>query len=269
MKIPPPTTKFPERPTTEPDRNAHKHVNTQPASTEPSTKPGALGGGAASRRDFASVLKEVTRNNSARDEHEGESRDERRETSGAGDVDGQRETVREEEGHGDAGGGGGLGARAGVESTYVSETTSTRAILHIADLEKIVAAVRSRLYADGRSEVTLELKRSVLEGLRVKLGADETGRVTAEFIAATERVRAQLDARTGDLAEMLRSRGVNLASIKTSVNADTSEQRERQSEQRLAASAPTSADGSASVQDAASVETQDEDSTRSGATYRA
>lgn len=270
MKIPPPAIKFPERPTNEPDKNTHKHVNTQPASSEASTKPAALSGGAAARRDFASVLKEVTRNSTG-DDQEGDSRDERRDTKGAGDVEGQRETLREEEGDADAGagGGGGLGARAGVESTYLSESTNTRAILHIADLEKIVAAVRSRVFADGRSEVTLELKRSVLEGLRVKLGADETGRVTAEFIAATERVRAQLDARTGDLAELLRSRGVNLASIKTSVSAGTSDERERHSEQRLAASTPARTDVSAPAQGAAADDAQDEDSTRSGTTYRA
>ena len=273
MKIPPPS-KFPERSTNEPDKNAHKQVNTQPAPSEAATRPGALSGGAATRRDFASVLRDVTRN-SPRDEHDGDgSLNERRETSGAGDVDGEREILREEEGHTDAGAGGGgsLGARVGVESTYLSETTSSaRAILPLADLEKIVAAVRSRISPDGRSEVTLELTRSVLEGLRIKIGADETGRVTAEFIAATERVRAQLDARTGDLAELLRERGVNLAAIKTSVSADSSEQREGQREQRLATSAPVGAntDGSADAQVAASVEAPDEESTRSGTTYRA
>lgn len=270
MKIPP--SKFLERSTTEPDKNVHKHVNTQPATSEAETKPGALSGGAAARRDFASVLKDVTRNNT-RDEQNGDSRDERRETSGAGDVDGQREILREEEGQAEAGAGGGgsLGARAGVASTFLSETTNPREILHIADLEKIVAAVRSRVFADGKSEVTIELKRSVLEGLRIKIGADETGRVTAEFIAATERVRAQLDARIGDLAELLRARGINLAAIKTSVGADFSEQRERQGEQRLATPAPVGAetDGSTHAQAAASVEAQDEESARSGTTYRA
>jgi flagellar hook-length control protein FliK len=65
--------------------------------------------------------------------------------------------------------------------------------------------------------VTIELRRSVLEGLKVKLSTDGGGRVTAEFIAASERVRSQLDARAGELAELLRGRGVNLASLRTGV----------------------------------------------------
>ena len=73
-------------------------------------------------------------------------------------------------------------------------------------------------------EVTIELRRSVLEGLRVKLGTDGAGRVTAEFIAASERVRAQVDARASELAELMRSRGINLAEVRASVgdsNADS------------------------------------------------
>jgi flagellar hook-length control protein FliK len=280
LKIPPPT-KLPERPKVEPDKNAQKQTDAQSAHVESSTastastrstKPGALSGSASARRDFASVLKEVTRN-SSRQDAEGDEQDARSETGSTGDVEGQSKAVREEDAR-DAGAGGegaGLGMRAGVEPAFLSETTSTRAILHIADLEKIVAAVRSRVYADGSSEVTLELKRSVLEGLRVRLSADETGRVTAEFIAATERVRAQIEARSADLAEMLRSRGVNLAAVKTSVGADTSEQRERESRRQPEARAAGRIDGAqaAQLQSEATDEALDEDALGSGTSYRA
>jgi hypothetical protein len=57
----------------------------------------------------------------------------------------------------------------------------------------------------------------VLEGLRVKLSTDSGGRVTAEFIAASERVRAQVDARASELAELMRSRGINLAEVRAGV----------------------------------------------------
>jgi hypothetical protein len=94
-----------------------------------------------------------------------------------------------------------------------------RAVLHIADLEKLVSVVRTQIHADGRREVTLVLHRSVLDGLRVKLSADGAGRINAEFIASTEKVRAQVDARSAELADLLRSRGIALAGLRTSVGA--------------------------------------------------
>jgi flagellar hook-length control protein FliK len=100
------------------------------------------------------------------------------------------------------------------------EQASARAILHVADLERIVSAVRAQL-VEGRHVVTIELRRSVLEGLKVRLSSDGDGRVTAEFIAASERVRTQLDARAGELAELLRGRGVNLAELRTGVETST------------------------------------------------
>jgi len=114
--------------------------------------------------------------------------------------------------------GGGFEHRAALRETGVaSEATAARSILHVADLERIVSAVRSQVADGGRHVVTIELRRSVLEGLKVTLSADGAGRVTAEFIAASERVRSQLDARASELAELLRGRGVNLAALRTSV----------------------------------------------------
>jgi hypothetical protein len=121
---------------------------------------------------------------------------------------------------GDKTGGGFDGRQSGVrETTAVSEAPNARAILHIADLEKIVSAVRAQALGGGRHEITIELRHSVLEGLRVKLSTSENGRLSAEFIAASERLRAQLDARAPELADILRARGVNLGELRTSVGA--------------------------------------------------
>lgn len=104
-----------------------------------------------------------------------------------------------------------------------AEAPNARAILHVADLERIVSAIRLQVLGNRR-EVIIQLQRSVLEGVRVKLSADEAGRVMAEFIASSERARAQIDARSNELAAIMRSRGINLVSLRTSVGAETANQ---------------------------------------------
>jgi hypothetical protein len=227
MKIPP-ANPLPLRPTTETNRaparrgqvstNATRTGETGDAGDTPESS-------AAAERDFASVFDEVV------------SRPERREDeSGEGDRRVSRETERPEheastqrreeregggsDNAGDGRGGGGFEHRAALRETAAgSDATAARSILHVADLERIVSAVRSQVAEGGRPVVTIELRRSVLEGLQVRLSADGAGRVTAEFIAASERVRSQLDARAGELADLLRGRGVNLAALRTSVEA--------------------------------------------------
>lgn len=111
---------------------------------------------------------------------------------------------------------------AGNENIAVEAESSlppARAILHIADMERIVASVRSQAF-EGNNQVVITLKNSVFDGLQIKLTADESRRVTAELIAANEKVKAQIDARSGELADLLRQRGVKLSSLQTSVSAD-------------------------------------------------
>lgn len=182
--------------------------------------------GEATGRDFASVLDEVS-NTREGERRETDSHNERAEAkSGERAVESPPSKRRDEQkgNEGDSKGGGGFEQRASLrETTTTQEQPGARAILHIADLERIVSAVRTQTLAAGAREVTIELRRSVLEGLRVKLSSDGAGRVTAEFLAASERVRAQIDARASELAEIMRSRGVNLASVRTSVGAGASE----------------------------------------------
>jgi hypothetical protein len=182
--------------------------------------------GEATGRDFASVLDEVS---GAREGErpETDTRGERADAKHGERAIESPPSKRRDERRGDEGdskGGGGFEQRASLRETVTTqEQPGARAILHIADLERIVSAVRTQTLAAGTREVTIELRRSVLEGLRVKLSSDGAGRVTAEFLAASERVRAQIDARASELAEIMRSRGVNLASVRTSVGAGASD----------------------------------------------
>ncbi|HEX7314721.1 MAG TPA: flagellar hook-length control protein FliK [Pyrinomonadaceae bacterium] len=175
-------------------------------------------------RDFASVLEEVSRADERRDsETEGDRRDLKQPEKGKHEAVERREQERRG-GDGEASGGG-SGRTLGSVREVISPTEApgARAILHIADLERIVSAVRTQLLPGGMHEVTVELRRSTLEGLLVKVRSSGDGRVTAEFIAASERVRAQVEARLPELAELMRGRGINLASLNTSTaSADTS-----------------------------------------------
>lgn len=181
---------------------------------------------AVTRRDFASVLDEMARPRptQSRDDNDQDSSDfDSTESKPSERAERERETRRREDREQESGGG--FEQRSGVrELAPRTDAIGARAILHIADLERIVAAIRTQINAEGRKQLTMQLQRSVLEGLRVKLSADETGRVTVEFIAASERLKTQLDARSTELAELLRSRGVNLAALKTSLSDDAANQ---------------------------------------------
>jgi hypothetical protein len=209
--------------------------NTQPRSTTDPLKSGekrganpadaAEGVDAAdtetAARDFASVLDEVSGAGDG-ERREGETHNNRLEAEPKERAAESPFAKRREERKG-GDNSGGSDAKGGFEQRAASlrEATSSaqeqpgaRLILHIADLERIVSAVRTQAVAGGVREVTIELRRSVLEGLRVKLSTDGAGRVTAEFIAASERVRAQVDARASELAELMRSRGINLSEVR-------------------------------------------------------
>jgi hypothetical protein len=96
-----------------------------------------------------------------------------------------------------------------------------RAILHIIDLERIISSVRAQNF-DGNSQVVITLKNSVCSGLQIRLTSDENHRITAELIAGNEKVKTQIDARSGELADLLRQRGLKLTSLQTSVGSEMS-----------------------------------------------
>src|SRR5262249_19822793 len=103
------------------------------------------------------------------------------------------------------------------ETHLRGEICDVQAILPAVDIEKILAAVRTQLLPGGGREITLDLSHSVLEGLRIKLNVLPSGRLAVDFIASSETVKAMIEARSQELGELLRARGVNLASLKSSL----------------------------------------------------
>jgi hypothetical protein len=101
------------------------------------------------------------------------------------------------------------------------ENINARAILHIADIEKIVSSVRTQLSDINTPQVVIQLKNSVLEGLQIKLSTDANGKIIAEFVAKSEKARLQIESKTKELADILHNRGIQLSSVKTSL-ADSS-----------------------------------------------
>jgi hypothetical protein len=223
MKIPP-SNPLTTRPNPEPNRGVTKRgqASTDAARFDDADEP--VEGAAATERDFASVFDEVVSRGERREDEAHEEGDRRvsRETERAGREGEARLREEREGGSNNAGtegrGGGGFEGRAALrEVTPAADATSARAILHVADLERIVSAVRAQVVDGGRHVVTIELRRSVLEGLKVRLSTDGGRAVTAEFVAASEHVRSQIEARAGELAGLLRGRGVNLAALRTGV----------------------------------------------------
>jgi hypothetical protein len=120
-------------------------------------------------------------------------------------------------------GGGNFGGQSNLGSGDVNqlnlnENFAARSILHIQDLERLILTVRSQIALGGRREIVLQLKRSVLEGLRVKITTDDSARVGIQFLAANENVRSQIEKHSTELAGILRGRGINLQSLSTSIN---------------------------------------------------
>lgn len=109
-----------------------------------------------------------------------------------------------------------------ITSAEVESVPPARQILHIADLERIVSSVRVNQLDGGQNQLVLTLKNSVFNGLQIKLTTDENKRVTAEFVAASEKVKAHIDSRSGELTELLRRRGVQVTSLQTTVDTGTS-----------------------------------------------
>jgi len=96
----------------------------------------------------------------------------------------------------------------GVEIT----APPARAILHVADLERIVATIRTDTF-QSQKQVTIALKNSILQGLQIKLTLAENGKVKAEFFAGSEQVQKQLKQRRKELAEILGNRSALFSDV--------------------------------------------------------
>ncbi len=119
------------------------------------------------------------------------------------------------------GGSSGFGEGGNINQTInLSENFAARSILHIADLERMISAIRTQTGLGGKREIHLELKRSVMEGLKVKITTDPAAQVQVEFLAANEKVRSQIEDHSEELAGILRGRGINLQSLRTTLYFD-------------------------------------------------
>lgn len=137
-------------------------------------------------------------------------------------ADGKTEN-RESAGSQTGGGQSGFGMQGNVGGLILNENFAARSILHIADLERLISTVRTQIGLGGKREIVLQLKRSVLEGLSVRITTEAGAGVQIEFLAANEKVRSQIESHAEELAGILRGRGINLESLKMSAGADTRE----------------------------------------------
>jgi flagellar hook-length control protein FliK len=220
--------------------------------------------GVSDKSDFAGVLAKVTRSHR-------ESQDQHAARGSAGDT-GTRETKSRDEDKLE------LDAayapvtdpalaRETVSSTATTETAVP--ILHSADVDSIVTACQVQIATNGRQEVMLELSHSMLEGLRVKVSADGAGKITANFMAANEGIKALLDSRSSELIEQLRARGITVAEFKTSVSADANARHDARPQQHPASAERIAGKTEVVAADVETETTTNEDNLAVGATYRA
>lgn len=161
------------------------------------------------------------RDDSSQERHDEQKKDKKHAAKDSADVltsEAKSEKYESSSGGGSFGGQSGFGAGSGVGQLNLNDVFAARSILHIADLERLVATIRSQITLGGKREVVLQLKQSVLEGLSVKITTDRTTKVQIEFLAASENVRSQIEKHSAELAGILRGRGINLQSLTTSLN---------------------------------------------------
>lgn len=96
--------------------------------------------------------------------------------------------------------------------SVLESPAAARSILHVADLERIVATIRSETFKNAK-QVQIALKHSVLDGLQIKLTIDANGKLKAEFLAQNEQIKKQINARKNELREIFVQRAVNFSSI--------------------------------------------------------
>jgi len=254
-------------PSNNPELNTNNKIDKQSSGNEFDAPAidGLTPGAATEKSDFAGVLDKVTRSHNESTSRQTERRSDE-------DADTREFRTREKDKLEKT------DVVAGTEQPLTRESVSTpelntdsRPVLHTADIDSIVTACHVQLATNGQQTVTLELSRSMLDGLRVKISADATGRITADFLAANEGIKSLLDNRSSELLEQLRSRGINVAEFKSSVTADANDRSDSRREQQPTPRGERIDGGIGAIASQAESEavagTEDEKSM--GATYRA
>jgi flagellar hook-length control protein FliK len=202
-------------------------------------------------KSFAQILEE-TRNQNGDDESFPSNRksDRSRESSDSDEAKNEKETSRDvqtrdaveererkqsdEQESGDGSDANpGFGAFAFQADNKIFNTNSVpaaRSILHVADLERIVSTIRAQNLKNAQA-VVIALKHSVLEGLQIRLTVEENGKLKAEFLAASEQIKNQLDARRHELTSIIRERGINLSELNIRQGSNFSENNETDDKQ--------------------------------------
>jgi hypothetical protein len=101
-----------------------------------------------------------------------------------------------------------------IRPEATAEVTPRR-ILHVLDMEKILATVRTQTFSGNEAQATIQLSHSVLHGLSITLQTDARGRVSAEITATTEAAKRIVDAHARELNELLQARGLDVVSFST------------------------------------------------------
>jgi hypothetical protein len=104
------------------------------------------------------------------------------------------------------------GLHPGAKISAENSAPAARAILHIADLERIVSAIRTQNFKDAQ-QVIIALKNSVLEGLQIRITLTENGKLKAEFLALNEQIKKQLNLRKPELSTIFNNRSVRFSEI--------------------------------------------------------
>ncbi|MCD9185702.1 MAG: hypothetical protein LUM44_04675 [Pyrinomonadaceae bacterium] len=99
-----------------------------------------------------------------------------------------------------------------LKSAPENPVAAARSILHVADLERIVATIRTETFKNAK-QVQIALKNSVLKGLEIKLTIDANGKLKAEFLSQDAQVTKQLNVRKRELNEIFIQRSVNFSDI--------------------------------------------------------
>ncbi|MGI8786272.1 MAG: flagellar hook-length control protein FliK [Pyrinomonadaceae bacterium] len=185
----------------------------------------------------AKLQKNQQREDSGEERRDNQKRDKKhaaREKNSAENLTGDGKTEKYESSGGQTGGGqGGFGMGGNIGGLNLSEQFAARSILHAADLERMISIIKTQINAGGKREIILQLKRSVLEGLQVKIMTEQGAKVQIEFLAANEKTRSQIEKHSEELANILRGRGVNLGTLKTTLVEERNDNQSSEDERKI------------------------------------
>ncbi|MDH3494651.1 MAG: hypothetical protein OEM82_13935 [Acidobacteriota bacterium] len=97
-----------------------------------------------------------------------------------------------------------------------------RSILHVADLERLVALIRTEK-AGAMHAVSVKLNHSVFEGLEFRVSFEKGHGLSAEIVAGSETVRSALLERAHELIRLFAERGIELGSLNVSLGGENRE----------------------------------------------